>query len=83
MSDGKLRDLAPRLQALIGQGVPLGSALDQLRDETDSPLEALKALRVVTGSDMESAVQTLKDRPRWRSLVARMESDTEAFFEQQ
>ena len=83
MSNGRLRDLAPRLQALIDQGLPLGTALDQLRDETDSPLEALKALRIVTGSDMEAAVQTLKKRPAWRNLVAKMQSDTEAFFEQQ
>ena len=83
MANGGLRDLAPRLRAILNQGVTLDMALDELRRETSNPLEALKALRVVTGLDAEAAVRALEERPSWRDSVAQMQDDTRAFFEQE
>lgn len=62
-------------------GLSLDAALDQLREEVITPLEAIKALRKVTGYDMDTAIETLDRRPVWRSMIAKLRRDTDAFFE--
>lgn len=58
-------DYAAHLKAYLGRGLDLQAALELLRNDGASPIEAVVAIRDATGVDEAQAEQAFQSSPAW------------------